>query len=162
MTTGVTNLYDLATGLLTAAAAGFTADGVSVPARQYVSVGECDSLIVSYDFVFMGVTGAGENTGPANSASTRSTQLTVWLFRCGFPSPTGQGNSLRPPTPAAYNTYAEQVLTDAYVLHRGVFRAVRASSFEDVLNRVVVGRAEPIQPQGGLSGTKLTVVAALT
>lgn len=165
MSTGPTNLYDLAQSLLSAVAAQFALDVVAPPARQYVTVdpptADCDALVIAYSRLYMGVAGSAENMQSANRAQTRLADLAVYVMRCGVPTATGTGTAaLQAPSVAKYDAYGQTVLTDAYVLHRGVWRARMGGTFGDYLTGLVIGPAVPMPPEGGISGVRMLVTVA--
>lgn len=166
MTTGPTNLYDFATATLAAVVAAFAADAVTLPARHYLYPGtpiaECDALVVAYTQLFMGIGGQGQPVQPTSRGQSRVAQLDIFIYRCGVPGPKGTGlANAQGPAVTDLNAYAQTLMTDAYVLHRGVWRARYGGTFQDWLTGLMIGPASPLPAQGGIGGTTMTIQAAL-
>lgn len=175
MTSGPGNLYGLAKALLGAAAGIFVDNGQDAPDLQYVfGVGEpaavCDQLVVSWDMIAPGVPGGTTTTAmPLQTfglVMPRTAHLRLWCFRCIADVFGVSGLQLADPPDAlglenlAYT--AEQVMTDAYILTRGIVAAHYAGSFKTFADGMAVGPAVPLQAAGIVGGCVLPIEAELS
>lgn len=166
MSTGPTNLYDLAHALLGAVEDSFRDDGVGLPEHREVTgvdvVGECEKLVVAFDRLFIGIPGFAETPQPVTKALTRVASFVVVLFRC-VTTLEGEGQQiLESPAVEDLDADAKVIMTDAYVLHRGIARAHFAGKFRDYCENISLGPATPVPTQGGIGGTTLVIAAELS
>lgn len=157
---GGDKLYTLAEDLLASVVAQFGDESIELPARQYVANGEvahdCDQLTVAPVSGFIG-NPEEEDPQVVRCASTLSFDLEVRLLRC-VPVPDNAGN---PPNADAIQASAQEILTDAYVMSRGLIRAVNADAFGESCHSVRIGLLEPVGPDGGFGGWRAVVTALL-
>lgn len=156
-----TDVFDLGEALLNVIAARFAAAAVGLPARRYVHAGEwaldCEQLVVAFQGLHMGVPGRA-STDPALQAVIVSATFEVAITRC---IPTGRtaGNTWAPPAAADLQGAAAQIITDGWVLQKGMLAALREGTFDGACGQVVLGALTPIDPQGAYSGIRLPVTA---
>lgn len=175
MTSGPTNMADLAHALLAAAAGIFVDNGVAAPDLQYVyGVGEpvavCDQLVVSWDMIAPGTPGATTTTAMPTQTfglvMPRTAHLRLWCFRCIADVFGVSGLQLADPPDSlglANLTYtAEQVMTDAYILTRGIVAAHYAGSFKTFADGMAVGPTVPLQANGQVGGCVVAIEAELS
>lgn len=164
MSSGKTNLYDLADTLKTAVAAAFVAGGVSLPSRQYVTtgtpVGDCDSFVVSWNRVFFGTPANEQDPGfvYASAAVTRSVVLSLTIFRC---IKTLDEDGATPTTTEMAND-ARTVMTDAYTLHKVVAALKAAGTFRGICESIALGPCTALEPEGGMAGCTMSISAELS
>lgn len=148
-----TKVADLAEELLASVATRLEDAGLTVPSRQYVTVGEvaldCPEQLV------VAVTGLvhafpGEEAAMAICAPPRSVALSVWLTRC---VPTVQENG-DPPTAAALNASGVELATDAWVLPYVIWEGHRADDdgWGEACDSILLGPVIPYGPSGQTGG----------
>jgi hypothetical protein len=163
VTTGPSNLYDMAHTILDAVSAQMAADGVDVPDRQYVTMGvpvaECGALVVAWERLGRGTaSGTGEVVRPVDFAATRVATFSVWLLRCLSATVPDEGVDLAAaPTVAELEADAEVVLTDAYVVERGLGRARQAAQVRERGVQMQAYPVVPMEPSGGIGGVRCLV-----
>ena len=103
----------------------FEAEGVVLPDRQYVMIGEaahdCEQLTVSFDQLFLGGPG-DEITTPLRCEAARTIALSVQLVRC-VPAITRQG----PPTAEQLTETTERLTQDSWLLLEGCINSIPAN-----------------------------------
>lgn len=171
MSSGPSNLYDLASALLAAAAGTFIDNGVVAPELQYVygaglPPATCDQLVVSWEAVNPAVPGATNTLLVLQSGgliAQRSARLQLWTFRCLVGGLQGEGLQLTEPVdPVRMNFDAERVMTDAYILHRGIVAAHYSGAFGKFADGLAIGQALPLPADGGVGGCVITLEAELS
>lgn len=150
-----TRLYDRAHAILHAVGAAFTADGVPLPARQYVTTGEvawdCEQLVVEVSRLGAGSSSFNDLLGPMKCGAILWMLATVHLVRC-VPVPDNSGNA---PNAAALDDAGNRALIDAWVLVHGLMAEMR-----DLIGPCddwSVGPAVAVGPYGGYTGWKVDV-----
>lgn len=172
MTTGVTNLADLAASFLAAVEAAYDAQtAVAKPDFRYLYHGNaapapldhCDALVVGWDDVHIGAIGAQAVPEPVRVSNQRAAVIHVWVFRCLTATMKGEGQELlNDPTPEQFMADATTVMTDAVILHRGLVAAWRAGQARGQTNMMQLGQVLPLEPQGILGGCHCTITAELS
>ncbi|MGI8425601.1 MAG: hypothetical protein ACR2M4_03190 [Actinomycetota bacterium] len=157
-----TLFYDLAKKILDEVVARFTAAGVALPGRRYISNGEvardpnapedCSAVSVGLLRAFIGAPGI-PRIEAINCAPTRTADLQIEITRC-VPVPGDQGN---PPTAKAIDDSAKQILTDGYVLFAGILAAKGDGSLAPLCDKVAMGDLALIGPEGGIGGVTITI-----
>jgi hypothetical protein len=159
-------LYQVADAMLDALVAGFAAESVTLPERQYISAGapaaDCPMLSVhvvrtyAYDGDLAAEVAVARSSHPGHAL--RAAELQVTLLRC---VPTVDGE-LEPiiPTVAEEETAAAEVLADA-VLVPAVLRAAAKAGDLPGCGALLMGQWLAIDNSGGLGGGAHTVFAGL-
>lgn len=168
MSTGPTNLYDLAAELLAAIVVGYGQQGIESPAVAYVNgagatpLGICETLVVGWTRVNYGVAG-GPNFDALpvrQQLRSRTADLSVWMFRCM--TPIGSGQEAGQLNTADLEADAKRIMTDAYLLPKVIAAAHEAGSFGDYCSGLSIQACLPIEPLGGVSGTMVDLTAELS
>lgn len=169
VSTGPDNLYQLATALLVACQGIYLEQQVDPPSAAYVyAPGEptavCDQLVVSFGSIYHGRPAQPIQPMQAGLTMPRTADLFVWVFRCLTDTLQGQGLELTDPAPvpARANYDAQVIMTDAYILHRGIIAAHFAGTFKSFADGLAVNEAAPIQAAGGIGGMRIAVSAELS
>jgi hypothetical protein len=137
--------------LLNVVEATFTADGTSLPARRFVSIGavavDGELLTVMYGGAYTGTPGNELNTPLSlRMDAPRSMSLNVELWR-KFPGLSSQGTA---PTSDAMSNAAERLMHDSWLLIEAAFAA-------DQLGAGVIANAGVNPPQGEYAGVTMVV-----
>lgn len=157
-------LYQLAEQALTAVVAHYAAEGVDLPDRRLVSVGQapwdCDLLNVWVlrDYPAAGSPGAEvlESIRRSPAHYMRAATLGLQLARC-YPA---SDDGVTPPDVAAEEAAAELIYSDADLLWRALLAANTAGTFSQA-NGVAYEGWAGIGPSGAMAGGVLTVRALL-
>jgi hypothetical protein len=166
-------LFDLANALLVSCNRSFEEDGQVAPALQYVyGPGRpyvvCDQLVVSWVQIAPGVpAGATLTTGMGMQAfgrvMPRTAVLQVWCFRCLTDAIGVEALQMADPPNVGQVTYdATQIMTDAYVLTRGIARAHLQDTFKTFADGLAIRTCEPVEAAGQIGGCLLTIEAELS
>jgi hypothetical protein len=165
-----TLLYDVCAGLMAAINTEFAADGVTLPTTQFIDgsgggLAVCESLVVTWEHIGAATPGTVEAPVPMGTNARgfgRQAVILVHLYRC-MPTLEGEGPQLLEAIdPAAETAAAQIVMTDAYELHRIMWRALRDGTFLEPWKGLFVGQAVPIPREGGIGGTQLTLTVELS
>lgn len=157
-----TDLYDMAAEVLAACVAALdtltAVDGLEgAPARRYVAPGLpafdcCDELTVRVALIGQGgvpgVTAGREHSIGRQNLAT----LIATVTRC-TPTGSGTGKSYKPPTEAALEANARQVLADGWVLWNHLSQQIASDTL--LGGRCSVAHwdgGRPLDPQGGCAG----------
>jgi hypothetical protein len=167
VSSGPSNLRDLANDLLLALAVYYGEQGVELPETQYLNgkgtapVAMCDSLVVGWSRVFFGAPGglSMEGRDVRLQQLSRQADLNVWVFRCV--STFGDGPNV-PFDPSAEAADALTVMTDAYLLPKAIMAAKFSGSLGDYCTGLSVGDCRPIEPNGGIAGTVIDLTVELS
>lgn len=139
--------------VLTATVDVFENAGVQLPDRRYICVGlpvaDCPQLVVELVQVYLGNPGNEINT-PRRCDAPRTAVLAVNLIR-SIPVMSARGT---PPTPDAISESAAELSRDMWLLFEG-------ASFTDEFGLGVLADATPLEPSGGLGGSRLSLVLAV-
>ncbi|MGH9093843.1 MAG: hypothetical protein ACRDXE_01645 [Acidimicrobiales bacterium] len=168
MSTGPRNLYDLATTVRDAIVAGYATDGVAAPPITYICgprepSAMCDALVVGWARVFHGTPGPARPPAIVRGTMVaRSTELIVWVFRCLTDVLQGDGMGKTVFDPVKADADAAAIMTDAYVVHRGLVRAHAAGELRDYTQGLSIGDAQPLAAEGGIAGIELRLTMELS
>lgn len=171
MSTGPTNLYDLAHQLLAAVEAGFVNADVPAPTLSYVCgnnvpVAIADSLAVSWVRIFHGTPGQPDKPYPAKTLFVpRSCTLAVWCFRPLYDVLTGEGQTLILSTEntAQMEADAQTIMTDGYIIPKAIVVAHSAGLLGvDSGAPVAMGDVIPLAASGGVGGCRAEIHYDLT
>lgn len=153
-------IWQIAKAVLAAVVDGYAAEGVALPARQFVPPGlpayDCDLLAVQLVRTF----GHGgslaaevlEPQTPAAGHALRGAAFDIHLIRC-VPVVNDDGT---PPSTILEETAAEVILTDAQLLLNVIVAAQRSGDLPGC-SGLVFEQWRTVTPQGGLAGGILTV-----
>jgi hypothetical protein len=124
-------------------------DGVSLPERQYWTLGtpaaDAEQLVVSFNLLYKG--GPGDQASePQHCDAPRSATLSAQILRC-IPA-AGVRNT--PPTPAAIQTASEAMAVDAWML-------LDAADACDLWGMGVIATVTAGEAQGGFQGALMTL-----
>lgn len=173
MSSGPSNLYDLAEALLRAAAGVFVDNGEPAPALQYVyAAGQpaavCDQLVVSWEMISPGTAGGTLNVNPMPAQSygmvmPRNARLQLWCFRCLTDVVGGSGLQLVDLSPSVEQVSydSKRIMTDAYILTRGIVAAHYAGTFKTFSDGMAMSPTVPVAANGGIGGCVISVDAEL-
>jgi len=167
------DVYGTGTALLNLIEVCAAAEGVTLPARRYVSAGhpaevvwDCDQVVIALAVLGEGISAAMQGGGTAKAPGSMvspggvphlpAAQLVAQIVRCA-PALTSRGE---PPTVAALEASGEEALTDAALLH--LVRARWAASAPGAPTDVLLGQVLPAGPSGGFSAMSLTVAVTVT
>lgn len=154
-------LYTVASQALAAVVSRFATEGISLPARQYVTGGQialdCEQVVVEVVRVYTGTPGA-ELANPVSCAVPRSAEMRIWIVRC-VPTLKDNGDF---PTQAELDASGEELLTDGWVLVWGLLQEYRDGNFLSQCDKLVIGNLSAVGPEGGFGGFTLSFDADLT
>ena len=170
MSTGPTNLFDLCTALLAACVDIYEGyDGITAPSLQYVygagePVAACDQLVVAWQATKPNTPTFAENPMWVNPVMSRRANLVIMAYRCLTDIPQGGGFEVTDPEPVpARATYdAQAIMTDAYILPKGIVAAHYAGTFGNFASGLAIANVVPIQADGGVGGCRLDIEAELS
>lgn len=181
MSTGPTNLFDLASALLAVCVNAITVangdGGPPVPDVNYVFPGRgippapppggdvCSALIVGPGdpVIYHGVPSGSESSPMAfNHVMPRTAVLVVYVYRCMTGGMSGEGMELTQINATNTTNDAETVFTDAFVLHQGIVLARADGEFLDFTTGLVVDPAQALEMEGNVGGCLVTVRAELS
>ena len=164
MSTGPTNLFDLATDVLDAALTAWPSAGLVAPSVAYVyggasPVAMCDSVVVTYTRIFHGMPARADAPYPSKAmAAPRSVTLCVWCFRCLTDTLYGEGVQVSDSaTVSVVNATADAstLMTDAYILPRAIVAAHAAGQIgHDYAGVLGIGDVVPLAASGGVGGCR--------
>ena len=168
MSSGPSNLFDLAKSLLVAADSALVEVGINPPELQYVHgpgrpAVTCDELVVSWEGIFPGVPGDTATTRLIDRVMPRNARLQLWCFRCLADASGGEALQLTEAPDVAQVTYdAEAIMSDGYVLTRGVAAAHYSGEFKSFADGLSIAQCVPVEAAGGVGGCVLTIEAELS
>jgi len=146
------SLYTLARAVLDSLVSWFAAEGIDLPARQYVHAGEiaidCEQLVVTLSQIRAGLPGQ-EDSGRVLCTYTRYVVLEIALFRC---VPVGAT-----PAAAALEASAEQILADGQAIVEGLLRGWKDGDFSETCDTMRIAPLTPYGPEGGYGGSVVQV-----
>lgn len=153
-----TRLYALAWDILHAVEQHFLNEGVNLPERRYVHVGQvaldCEQLVLAVDQLTAGLP---LGTPPSSRCvQPKTLRARLWLIRC-VPTLTEQGD---PPSFASLDESARTLLIDAWTLPAAVLYAQSSGAFGDC-SWVEAGPLASVGPEGALGGWALSIGALL-
>lgn len=158
-------LYILARTLLDETETRLTAAGRTIPGRSYVHVGstahDCDQLTVEIGRVFPGQPGVEtfglEDREPC--VGVRTAEFFVELVRC-FPTSQSSGAA---PTSSALDFASQELMTDGFVIVRGLSRAAAEHLIADTAcDEVSIGTLSFPPPEGASAFVRLPVQVLLS
>jgi hypothetical protein len=139
----------------------FTAEGVLLPTRQYITVGaegstawDCEQLTVSLAQLYTGPPGE-QAQAPSRCSDPASAVVIVELIRC-VPVPQVNTRSKVGPDVAKMTDATEVLLVDAWLLRRAGQEFADAQNFFGSMADVAFST-----PQGGYQAAVMTLVAAV-
>lgn len=152
------HIFVTAAEILDAVVDLYADESIPLPARQLVTEGElawdCDLVGVELRRVYRGQPGF-EDPSPISCAGLRTAEFHVWIVRCAAP----MHKDGSPPTVAAIQTVAEEVMTDAWLLPTGLVTAINDPDHPLSLPcaSTVVGPLNIQGPEGGFVGVDLLI-----
>ncbi len=158
MSTGPSNLYDMADAILVALQAELLAEGADPFGTAYVNgkgtlpVATCASLVVGWTRTRFGSPGGADQTGPRRlQMRSRSADLSVWAMRCisTFGDNAGYNADFNAADEAAD---ALPIMTDAYLLPRCLNAVIQAGVIRDYGTQASFGPVIPMEPEGAIGG----------
>lgn len=153
-----TNLRNMLDGVLERVQAVFQSYNVSLPARQYWTMGEpaidCEQLVISFAQMYLGTPGAqvGE---PQRCHVPRSATLNISISR---ETPV-VGSSGRPPSPEKIQIASEIIAIDSWVLMESINLLDQWD--ETGYGLGVIATLEAKDAEGGFQTTTMTVTMAI-
>lgn len=159
----ITAVWDTAESIMAAVVDIFADNSVTLPARQYIHIGE-----ISYDCATLAVQLGPLRAGGADSPQIatvrpstvlrRSAEFLVVLVRECFPV----GTMRRPPAASTIHAVVEDLAIDGWLLFEQMqIRAARKEILPSC-KHVVLGPCIPVTPQGQIAGWKMTVAIELS
>lgn len=160
-------LYDTAHELLLHINTYFVAQGVDLPDRRYVTLGEpahdlgpeagtdcAGQVTVSMDFIGSGLPGAetSDSNQTRGCTITDFVSYTIELVRC-VPTLENDGT---PPSLTDLDDSALDLSIDGYLLRRSIHNAWSSGVFCNCQD-IAIGRLEVISPRGGVAGWRQTL-----
>lgn len=160
----VDQVWTIANTLLSTVVSQYAAAGVSLPSRQYVADGgevalDCELVAVALSRVYRGVPGVALDAAASTlrCASVRAAEYHVWIVRCAS-TPQESGD---PPSTTSIESYAEPMMTDAWLLPSSLTEAALDGSLGFSCDDVFIGQLVVAGPEGAHVGVDLTVQVAL-
>lgn len=155
-------LFTLAQGLLTSIENIFSAAGVSLPSRKYVSNGDvafdCEQLAVQASQVYLGQSGGQVITPITKGAAVvRTVEFSIYLLRCAPVAPDNQ----TAPSAADIQANAQKILIDGWVLFQGVLAEGIAGTLLGECENFSVNAMTPQGPAGGQAGWLLKIAGQI-
>jgi hypothetical protein len=166
VSTGNTNAADLALALLAAVQNAFATASppVPLPDRQFATgttiAEDCEQLVVAFDSIFTGTPGQAATPQFIRPSSTRVATFTVQINRL-IPSLEGVGQGTMAPSAADIQASGIDLMTDAFLMHRGLMTAANARAFGDPKG-VSLGPVTPTPAAGEIGGMTMIVTIDLT
>lgn len=149
----VTAASDKAQAILDAVVAAFGQQGVALPDRRYLHIGQaahdCEQLVVSFEQMYIGTPGDQAQL-PQKCDAPWSVVFSVQLVRC-VP---GVGRAGAAPTEADLTTNAVTMMQDAAILFDAGLHAV--DDWNGILSDITV-----TDPQGKMQAIVMSVICGL-
>lgn len=166
-----TRLKDAANAILTNLAAALEAEGIDVPDRRYVHVGQAahdfagarcvEAFIVSWIGTLQGLVGA-QGQAAIRCAMPLTHQFQILLLRC-VPTLKDTGATYMAPSAAELQASGEEVQTDAMTLGATIVDLVLDGAFVNSLveDIVSIDSVVAIGPLGGVGGSLVNLSVTL-
>lgn len=154
------SLVALMSSVLESVRAAFATAGVTLPSRQYYTLGtpvaDDEQLVVSFNQAYIGPPG-DQATQPQRCNSPRSAALQVGIYRC---APVMSNDGV-PPTPLQIVTATNQILVDSYILLDAAcqFDAWDPTGLGPGLG--VIATVDAIPQEGNMHGSVLNLTLAV-
>ncbi len=156
---GVMSLARLLQGTLDRVVSVYAAAGVSLPERQYYTLGQaaadCEQLVVVFSQAYVGPPG-DQAASPQRCGGPKTAALSVQVTR-SIPTMSSKG---RPPTPEQIQTASEVLAVDAYLL-LDCANALEQWDAEGGYGLGVIATVNADAPQGGFQSVTMSISMAI-
>jgi hypothetical protein len=155
-------LAELGQTVLEAIVQAFVDAGVTPPTAQYrwgeLPAVDCEQITVSFIRLYTGTEAANiSQIGPTIEANTSFiAQFDVYVVRC-VPIPDDSG---KPPSATNQDAAGAELMTDAWVLGRGIINRKKQGDFADC-DVVTIGQVEALAASGGFGGNVMTITVSV-